>query len=173
MRALRQGVPQGPEGRGLSPLTSYFVIACGAAKAAAPRRARELYTGSAFRHFLGAAEAEAAATIRDLGTDAKVLILSALHGLVELDETVAPYDVKMGAPGSVSAPVLAAQLLTLGIGQDDELCAMLPKAYRELLAEAALMADELYVSDIYEAAPGIGFQRGVASSLKRSAATQL
>jgi hypothetical protein len=41
---------------------------------------------------------------------------------------------------------------------------MLPKAYRARLAAAAFQAD-IAVQDVYEAAPGIGYQRGVASTL--------
>jgi hypothetical protein len=51
---------------------------------------------------------------------------------------------------------------------------MLPKTYRARLATAvaAVNDDEdnewVELMDAYEAAPGIGFQRGVAGSLKRT-----
>jgi hypothetical protein len=148
-------------------VTIYFVVPCGAAKLDWAAPARVLYTGSMFRHVLRAAEGEAAATERDLGVDAEVLILSALHGLVRLDEVLEPYDVKMGDPGSITVEALAAQVPQVGMKWRDEVYAMLPKAYCARLTEAAYLADYINVQDVYEAAPGIGYQRGVASDLLR------
>lgn len=149
----------------------YFVVPCGAAKTAAAAPARHLYTGSAFRHALAAAEAEAAATERDLGVEARVLILSALHGLLDPEQVVEPYEMKMGAAGSIAPEALAAQIVARGMAYGtDEIYAMLPKAYRAALDAAAEIADGPEVHDVYEVAPGIGYQRGVASSLTRSAA---
>lgn len=152
-------------------MTTYFVVPCGAAKTSEPAAAADLYVGSAFRHVLAAAVAEAAATTRDLGEECEVLILSALHGLVTLDTVLAPYDVKMGDAGSVDARTVAGQMAALGMTYGDQVYAMLPKAYRAVLAKAGRFADDLTVQDVYEAAPGIGYQRGVASSLARSAET--
>ena len=59
-----------------------FLIACSAAKLDHPAPARELYTGQAFRLAMAAADR--------CGAD--VLILSALHGLVQPGEVLAPYD---------------------------------------------------------------------------------
>jgi hypothetical protein len=146
--------------------TVYFVIACGGAKQATPTAACDLYTGSAFRHMLTAAMAEAAATTADLGVDAKVLILSAEHGLLELDQVVAPYDRRMGDRGAVDWRTVTCQLVELGVTTDDEVYAMLPKAYLRVLTQAG-KAEDIAVQDVYEAAPGIGFQRGVASALIR------
>jgi hypothetical protein len=148
----------------------YFVIPCGAAKADHATAAADLYTGSAFAHTLRAAQAEAAATERDLGATTAVLILSAKYGLLALDDVVAPYDVKMGQPDSIGADALTAQAAALGIDYDTEVYALLPAAYRERLT-AALDALDVAVQDVYEAAPGIGYQRGVASSVLRSADT--
>jgi hypothetical protein len=151
----------------------HFVIPCGAEKAEAPAPARELYLGQAFRLALAAAEAEAAATERDLGTPARVLILSAKHGLVSPDAELAPYDVKVSDAEAIGPVALAASLVLAGVEEGDELYAMLPRAYRELLAEAAELAHGGIVQDVYEAAPGIGWQRGVASSLIRTAGKEL
>lgn len=152
--------------------TTYFVVPCGAGKAESAAPARDLYVGSAFRHALAAAEAEAAATERDMGVRAEVLILSALHGLVSPDEVIAPYELKMGAAGSVDEYDVAAQIINRGIGHSDSIYAMLPKAYRAVLAAAGAWVG-IAVQDVYEAAPGIGYQRGVGSSLVRSAATPI
>lgn len=53
---------------------------------------------------------------------------------------------------------------------------MLPGAYRRTLAAAVELLNEddanewIGFADVYEAAPGIGYQRGVASALGRLAA---
>lgn len=58
------------------------LVGCGKAKADAPAKARELYTSQLFAKSVAFAE---------LVGDA-VFVLSGAHGLVELDELVAPYD---------------------------------------------------------------------------------
>lgn len=149
-------------------MSIYFVVPCGAAKQGSAAPARDLYTGSLFRHQLAAAEGEAAATARDLGVDTEVLILSALHGLVQLDEVIEPYDVKIGDPGSITVRQVVDQLDDLCFEYGDQIYAMLPKAYLRVLSAAAEEAACIAVQDVYEAAPGIGYQRGVASSLVRT-----
>jgi hypothetical protein len=145
----------------------WIVVPCGAAKVDHAAPARDLYTGSAFRHALRAAEGEAEATARDCGVEAEVLILSALHGLVRLDQVLDPYNVKMGDADSITVDALAAQVPQVGMQWRDEVYAMLPKAYYSRLAQAAMQAEDIAVQDVYEAAPGIGYQRGVASCLMR------
>lgn len=61
------------------------LVGCGKSKLAHPAPARELYVGPLFRAHL--AEAEASAP--------HVYVVSALHGLLPLDEVVAPYDVTL------------------------------------------------------------------------------
>lgn len=151
------------------------VIPCAAAKLATPAPAARLYDSANFRHMLTAAQVQATDTERVLGVSTKVMILSAEHGLVELDEVLVPYDTKMGQAGQVSADELVAQLVSLA---PQAIEAMLPAAYRRQLAKAVEFINEegseedpwIDLMDVYEAAPGIGFQRGVASSLVRTAA---
>jgi hypothetical protein len=150
-------------------MTIHFIIACGAGKAAQAAPARELYSGSGFRHFLAAAEAEAEATRRELGEAVQVHIFSALHGLVSPEAVLAPYDVKINDAQAIGPVALAASVVLAGIAPGDEVFGMLPKAYRLQLTEACELAADVAVQDVYEAAPGIGFQRGVASSLIRTA----
>ncbi|EPX62562.1 hypothetical protein D187_008750 [Cystobacter fuscus DSM 2262] len=73
----------------MSPLTPrrMALVGCGKEKLPRPAPARELYTGPLFRAALAVAEAE-------FGAD--VWILSAKHGLVDLDEDMAPYDLALG-----------------------------------------------------------------------------
>lgn len=143
--------------------TTYFIIPCGAAKTTHRAKARDLYVSVHFSHVLRAAEAEAAATPNSV-----VLILSAKHGLLHLDAEVDPYDVKMGDAEAITSEEVADTAADLGIEYGAQVYGMLPNAYREVLAEA-LAADDVLVHDIYEAAPGIGYQRGVASALLRTA----
>ncbi|MEV5131424.1 DUF6884 domain-containing protein [Streptomyces sp. NPDC053705] len=84
------------------------IIPCGAAKLDHAAPAAELYTGSYHR-----ACARAAATLTANG--GTVVILSALHGLVPLDRVLAPYEMRMGSTGSVTADVLREQARELGL----------------------------------------------------------
>ncbi|WP_032380931.1 DUF6884 domain-containing protein [Rhodococcoides fascians] len=144
-----------------------IAIPCGAAKLDSAAPARELYASSNFALTLRAAEAEAAATERDLGTPARVVILSALHGLIELDEVVAPYDVKMADAEHIAPAAVARQLDALAPAV---LVSMLPGAYRAVLAEASdACAAEPEFLDVYEYSPGIGYQRGTSTALIRNA----
>lgn len=143
--------------------STWVIIPCGAEKAAEASPARSLYTGGMFRLALQAAEALAAEE------GAEVLVLSALHGLVTLDQVLAPYDCKMGDPGSVTPERLAEQAQALGMTWDNgaDVYAMLPGAYFRAL-DAALRTDDVYAADVYEADAGIGYQRGTAANVRRS-----
>jgi hypothetical protein len=129
-----------------------YVIPCGGAKTDRPVPARDLYTGSMFRHTLNAALAMAD------GDDAQVLILSAEHGLLRLDDVVAPYDQRMDQPGAVDADTITCQAVRFGLDRD--VYAMLPRPYLAKL-DAALRPLDVYVQDVYEATGGIGEQRHV------------
>lgn len=149
-----------------------FVVACGAAKLEHPAAAEKLYCSSHFALMLTAARSKAADTTRVCAQPASVAILSALYGLVDPTTVLAPYDLKMGQPGSVTAAQIAGQLTA--DGPPDEVFAMLPAAYLRVLMEATATLNEAGLADIavlnaFEAAPGIGYQRGVAASLLRTA----
>lgn len=77
------------------------IVGCGTLKRPERSPAGLLYTGSLFCSAMRAAEA--------LAPRASILILSALHGLLGLDDPTDPYDMRMGAPGSVSAEQVAEQ----------------------------------------------------------------
>lgn len=143
-----------------------YVVPCGAEKADHAAPAADLYTGSMFRHTYQTACQLAAEDAAD-GADTQVLILSALHGLVDPTAVLDPYNCKMGDEGSITATALATQAALLGIDFGDEVYGFLPKAYYAVLDQAL---KTLYVplQDVYEAAPGIGYQRGVNASAARS-----
>lgn len=63
----------------------FALLACSAGKLDRPAPARELYTGQLFRLSLQVAEALADT----------VLVLSAKHGVVTLDQVLAPYDLSL------------------------------------------------------------------------------
>lgn len=86
--------------------------------------------------------------------------------LVTLDQVLAPYDLRMGQPGSVTAATVADQALALGIDWGSEVYAMLPAAYFACLSEA-LRALYVYPQDVYEATAGIGEQRRVNRLVNR------
>lgn len=89
--------------------TPVVIVPCGGVKAAGTLPAGEKYIGSYHRMTRKAAAAIAART------GARVLILSALYGLLELDNLVDDYDLRMGEPGSVTAGRIAEQAAILGI----------------------------------------------------------
>ena len=82
-----------------------YLIPCSGPKAGNVSPARDLYTGTTFTNVLDAAEKIADADRADRET-VQILIVSALYGLIDLDATVAPYDVKMGDEGSIEAEEL-------------------------------------------------------------------
>jgi hypothetical protein len=98
------------------------VIPCGAAKLDHAAPAAELYTGSYHR---ACARAAAALT----ATGGTVVILSALHGLVPLDRVLAPYEMRMGDSGSVTADVLREQARELGLDRADDVTILAGLSY--------------------------------------------
>ena len=128
-----------------------YVIPCAGAKLDHPAPARDLYTGSMFRHTLAAAEALAEPGDR-------ILVLSARYGLVDLDEVLHPYEQRMDRPGRVDTDVITVQAMYHGIGSD--VYALLPRVYFTAL-DAALRPLFIWVQDVYEATAGIGEQRRV------------
>jgi hypothetical protein len=79
---------------------SLAIIPCGARKRQGTHVARELYVGPYFRAALRWAET---------GRFDRVLILSAKHGLVDLDDQVESYDLTFGDEGAVTADVVRQQ----------------------------------------------------------------
>lgn len=142
------------------------VIPCGGSKRKHAAPARELYTGQQFTLALDAAQALAA----KMG-GADVRVLSAEHGLVELDQVLEPYDHKL------SRTDLAGLLPDRVARQLDELdplsiTALTPKLYSELLATARARRAgddcgwlQLPLADC----SGIGEQRAVLARIKGGA----
>ncbi|AYD84264.1 hypothetical protein SEA_SIZEMORE_57 [Mycobacterium phage Sizemore] len=133
------------------------VVPCGAQKLDTAAPAGELYTSAHFALVLRAARRLAAEQA------GRVFILSALHGLVDPADVLAPYDVKMGDPGSIQPAAIADQLRR--IRRPTTITTLLPRAYAQALDVAAELAGAGDLVDLYADAPGIGYQRGVAARL--------
>jgi hypothetical protein len=84
-----------------------IVIPCGAAKRKQPSPAYALYQGSYFKACLLWA--------LSVSSKDRVFILSAKHGLLRLTDVVAPYDLKMGQPGSITPSRVREQAQALGV----------------------------------------------------------
>lgn len=79
-----------------------YILGCGAKKLDQPSRARDLYTGSLFKASLAYALSQV--------SDTSIRVLSAKHGLVLLDATLAPYDATWKSGPCISTGELAAQM---------------------------------------------------------------
>lgn len=137
------------------------VIPCGGEKLDHSAPARDLYTSSTFRLAWDAAMAE----VKAYDGDSRILILSALHGLIDPETIIDPYDVKMGDNGSVTPETVTAQAVALGIGWGSDVYGFLPNSYFEVLDEGLRDLD-VYASQVYEATSGIGDQRHVCAVVR-------
>jgi len=88
-------------------MNGLVVTPCGRRKAPAPTQAADLYRGSYFRVCLRYA--------RHLQPDNRIRILSALHGLVYLDQVLAPYNVMFGGPGTIRVAQIREQAAQQGL----------------------------------------------------------
>jgi len=84
-----------------------IIVPCGAAKLTHAAPARELYTGPYHRACLGWA--------LSVAPSERCVILSARYGFVKLDQVIAPYDLRMGRPGSATVSLLRGQATLLHI----------------------------------------------------------
>lgn len=96
------------------------VVPCGGRKLDRPAPAGELYVGSYHRACRAAADAL---------QPRRVLILSALHGLLELHQVVEPYDLRMGQPGSVTPARIRDQAAALGLLDAAPVVALAGRSY--------------------------------------------
>lgn len=140
------------------------IIPCGKDKAAGPQPAGKLYTGAMFGHTMAAALA-VAGWCAERGVPARVLILSARHGLVTLEEVLDPYDLTMREDGSVTPAVIAAQARDLGIAAGEDVLAFLPRAYLARLQDG-LRGGGVTARSMYQGGGGIGYQRHVNKAVR-------
>ncbi|MEU4924604.1 DUF6884 domain-containing protein [Streptomyces parvus] len=133
------------------------VVPCSGAKGDRPTEAGHLYTGSLHIHARRTADALTAAG----GT---VLILSSRYGLLPLHQVVAPYDMRMGDEGSVTADQLHDQAAELNLLDAQEVILLTPAAYTQRAAAVWPHAQTPL------AHLGIGRQRGRLTALRTAAA---
>jgi hypothetical protein len=137
-----------------------IVVPCGGRKldTETPVPAAELYVGSYHRAARRAAEVLA-------GSAGLVLILSALHGLVTLDQMLAPYELRAGQAGTVTGETIRAQAEALGIAAA-EVVVLGGRAYVELARQAWPLA----VAPL-EGTRGIGEQLGRLAAIYKDQRT--
>ena len=140
-----------------------WLVPCGASKLDHAAPARELYTGAHFRWVLRTVEAAAQRA------GARTLIVSARHGLVDPDQTLAPYDatLRRGRTDLRLAFLLRQQLAEQGISS---VACFLPGAYLRAVDYAARTAagPRVIVVDAFHGCRGIGEQRAVVAQLTSS-----
>lgn len=91
------------------------VVPCGSRKLGWPARAADMYLGSYHRACRKAAEAL---------QPARLLILSARYGLLDLDDVIEPYDTPHGTAGATTARLLLEQATERGIVRLDPVVAL-------------------------------------------------
>lgn len=136
-------------------MTTLVVVPCGRAKLDHAAPAGQLYVGGQHRLARQAADVLAAQA------GGHVVILSALHGLLQLDQLVEPYDVTMGDPEAVTVDVVQRQLAQLGASR---VIALTPRAYSDLLR-----APWVELDDRLAGSRGLLEQRSRLAAIKRSA----
>jgi hypothetical protein len=126
------------------------VLPCGAQKARVASRAIDLYTGPYFK--------AGRAWALSVAKPDRIFIRSALHGLIPADTVIAPYDLRMGQPGSVERERIAVQVRDLGLA--DEVAVVLGGIdYRMRLAGMFRRVVNL-VSKMPADRRGMGYQMG-------------
>jgi len=141
-----------------APPARVVVIPCGGAKQAQAAPAGELYTGTYHRACRRAADALTA-------QGGITLVLSALHGLVPLDQVLEPYDLRMGQQGSVTAARLAEQARALGVDRAREVVALGGAAYSR-----AALAVWPHATTPLAGLPGMGYQLQALAAIAAGAA---
>jgi hypothetical protein len=146
-----------------------YLVACSGPKLDRTAPAAELYTGTTFANTYATACQLAAADRAD-GEEARVLIVSARYGLVDPADVLAPYDVRMTDADAVTVEDLAVQMAARQLGS---VYCLLPAAYWLAVWSAAEVANAdddatgwIAPMDVFEAAPGVGFQRGVCRAAR-------
>ncbi|MCU4750276.1 DUF6884 domain-containing protein [Streptomyces sp. G-5] len=140
-----------------------ILIPCSNRKATPPEGAAtlpagELYAAGSY-HRAARRAADALAEV----TGARILVVSALHGLVQLHQPLAPYDLKAGQPGTIGADELRRQAQELGI-EAAEVTVLAGKAYIALARQVWPGA-----AAPLEGTRGIGEQLAKFAAIYRSA----
>jgi hypothetical protein len=136
-------------------LQPLVIAPCGGRKLSTPAPAGELYVGG---YHLACRRAAAVLTTPD-----RILILSALHGLLPLDRVIAPYDLRMGQPGSITPAALRRQAEQLHLVDEPRVIVLAGRAY----TTAALAVWPAAATPL-AGAGGLGRQLARLASIARS-----
>ncbi len=107
-----------------TPNRPLVLVTCGAAKQPTAHPAGQMYLGSYHRLALRAAHA--------LTDPAAIRVLSASHGLLELETIIEPYDTRITDPDAITAPELLAQAHAQGIANAQHVVILAAAAYSRL-----------------------------------------
>jgi hypothetical protein len=120
------------------------IIPCGGKKLAYPAPAGRMYAGNYHRACYSFAMSHGPAA---------VYILSALYGLLPLDQVISPYSLRMGQPGCVTADRVREDAQRLGIAGEVPLI-LGGEEYRKVLRQVFVVV----VDPLAQVAGGIGYQ---------------
>lgn len=144
---------EAPPAPAVEQVDEVVIVSCGAEKLPHAAPAGELYT-SAYH-----ADNRAAAAAIAGRTGARVFILSALHGLLALDQVVEPYNLRMGQPGAVTVDQLRRQAAALGI-RAARVTVLAGRAYADMVS--AVWPD---AARPYDGSRGLGDHRARARAI--------
>jgi hypothetical protein len=113
-----------------------IVISCGSAKTDFMTNAEHLYVGTPFKLALRYA--------KTLVPRDQIKILSAKYGLLNLDDLVEPYKLRMGKPGSIVSEKVKSQAITQGIKAAPKVVVFGGIDYYNLCSEVWPHAQRLY-----------------------------
>ena len=139
-------------------LQPLVIVPCGGRKLTVPAPAGQLYTGSYHR-----ACRRAAAGLTGPG---RILILSALHGLLPLDRVIGPYELRMGQPGSITPVELRRQAEQLHLVDEPQVIILGGRAY----SAAALTVWPAAATPL-AGAGGLGYQLALLAGIAQSSAS--
>lgn len=107
--------------KSITNLQPFVVIPCGGAKRSERCPAGEMYVGGYHRACRKYANR--------LTMPARILILSAKHGLLRLTDVIEPYELRMGQPGSITTAVAWQQARKMGLLDESRVVALGGRAY--------------------------------------------
>ncbi|MER5608236.1 DUF6884 domain-containing protein [Micromonospora tulbaghiae] len=148
-RGERPLVPE-PVGLGLRRLV---IVGCGGKKAGHNTDAHSMYAGSYFTAARRAAD-------KLVGASTGQLILSARYGLLALHDVIAPYDLRMGEPGSVTVEQVRYQAEQLGLADTEEVIVLAGRAYADVVS-----AVWPHARRPFDGTAGIGEQRQILAAI--------
>lgn len=107
--------------------TPLVFITCGARKQTTRSRAADQYVGTYFKLALQAA--------RRIVPEDRIRIISALHGILPLHRVIAPYNVRLGDPTAITAPMLRQQARSVHLHRCSDVTVLGGNEYSHLIQQ--------------------------------------